>query len=113
MEHLPWPDVQPHWQTSAPINGYRARALDKKAVRHQLYVQQHNGDFRREKNTSIGENYIVVAYVYKRTAILLQAMKSRENTSMVAAFKSVYAKLKEKEQNKTIHVLDNKCSRVV
>ena len=59
-----------------------------------------------------GMNHIFVAYVYKLNAILLRSMKTREGASMVTAFKSIYVELKEKGHKPTLHVLDNKCSRI-
>ena len=38
-------------------------------------------------------NCIFVAYVYKLNAIFLRSMKSREDTSMVELFTSVYTEL--------------------
>jgi hypothetical protein len=60
-----------------------------------------------------GMNYIFVCYVYKLNTILLRAMKNREDTEMVIAFKSCYTELNTEGHHPTSHVLDNECSRAV
>ena len=58
-------------------------------------------------------DFMFACYVYKLNTILLRAMKSREDTEMVIAFKSCYTKLNVKGHHPTLHVLDNECSRAV
>ena len=58
-------------------------------------------------------NYIFVAYIYKLHGILLRSIKTREDASMVTAFKSVYTELKEKGHKLTFHVLGNECSLAI
>ena len=77
---------------------------------HTLYTDL-TGQFQAESYD--GMNYIFVAYIYKPNAILLQPIKSRENTSMVLVFQSVHAELETKGRTPNLHVLDNKCSRAV
>ena len=60
-----------------------------------------------------GMVYIFVAYVYKFNAILLHPMKSREDTSMVEAFTSIYTDLEAIGHKPKLHVLNNECSRAV
>ena len=46
-------------------------------------------------------------------AILLRSIKTQEDAIIISAFKSVYAKLKEKGHKPTLHVIANECSCVV
>ena len=58
-------------------------------------------------------NYIFVAYVYNLNSILLRSLKSREDTSMVDAFSSIYTKSEAAGHNPKLRVLDNECSCAV
>ena len=40
-------------------------------------------------------------------------MKNREDSSMITAFKSVYAQLEVTGHKPSLHILDNECSRAV
>ena len=57
--------------------------------------------------------YIFVAYAYQPNAIILEPMKSRESTSMVEAFQSVYEYLKKCGHKPKLNVIDNECSKAV
>ena len=69
------------------------------------------GRFPIESYTGI--KYMFEYYVYKFNTILLRAMKNREDTEMVIAFKSCCSKLNIKGHHPTLYVLDNECSRTV
>lgn len=56
-------------------------------------------------------HYIVVAYIYKLNTILLQPLKSREDTSFQS--QSVYTESEEKGHPPNLYVLDNKCSHAI
>ena len=54
--------------------------------------------------------YIFVAYVYDLNAIIVSAMSSRKDTSMVTAFTEVIATLKAGGYTPILNVMDNECS---
>ena len=57
--------------------------------------------------------YIFVAYVYDLNAIIVRAMPSRTDASMVTAFKEVITALKSRGYHPTLNVMDNECSAAV
>jgi hypothetical protein len=57
--------------------------------------------------------YIFVAYVYDLNAIIVCAMPSRTDTSMVTAFTKVITILKAGGYQPAHNVMDNKCSAAV
>ena len=60
-----------------------------------------------------GNQYIFLAYIYDANAILVRPMKNREASSHVAAFKSIYTYLKNRNFKPALHVMDNECSKIV
>ena len=44
---------------------------------------------------------------------MVRTMKSRKDEDMITTFKEVYDKLKTKEHQPNLHVLDNECSKAV
>jgi len=57
--------------------------------------------------------YIFVAYVYDLNAIIIHAMPSRTDASMVTAFREVITTLKTGEYHPALNVMDNECSAAV
>ncbi len=57
--------------------------------------------------------YIFVAYVYDLDAIIVRAMPSRTDASMVIAFTKVIATLKSSGYMPALNVMDNECSAAV
>ena len=60
-----------------------------------------------------GMQYIFVAYIYTKNAILIRAMPNRTDESMVKVFKEVYETFEERNWKPKIHILDNECSKAV
>ena len=60
-----------------------------------------------------GKNYIFIAYVYKLNTIFMLPMKSREDESMIGAFKEVYNKLEGLGHKPKLHILDNERSKCI
>ena len=60
-----------------------------------------------------GMQYIFVAYVYDLNAIIVRAMPSRTDASMVTAFTEVITTLKKRGYHPTLNVMDNECSAAV
>ena len=60
-----------------------------------------------------GNQYLFVAYLYDRNAILVRAMKSRKDDDMVAAFKDILQYLEARNAKPTLNVMDNECSKTV
>ena len=60
-----------------------------------------------------GMQYIFVAYVYDLNAIIVRAMPSRTDASMVTAFKEVITTLKTQGYHPALNVMDNECSAAV
>jgi hypothetical protein len=60
-----------------------------------------------------GMQYIFVAYVYDLNAIIVHAMPSRTDASMVTAFTEVITTLKTRGYHPTLNVMDNECSAAV
>ena len=60
-----------------------------------------------------GHLYLFVCYVYSKNAIIMQAMRSRNDESMVETFKSVYKFLQKHNCSPKLHVLNNECSKAV
>jgi metal-sulfur cluster biosynthetic enzyme len=57
--------------------------------------------------------YIFVAYVYDLNAIIVRAMPSRTDASMVTAFREVITTLKTGGYCPALNVMDNECSAAV
>jgi hypothetical protein len=57
--------------------------------------------------------YIFVAYVYDLNAIIVRAMPSRTDASMVTAFREVITTLKTGGYRPALNVMDNECSAAV
>ena len=57
--------------------------------------------------------YMFVAYIYDLGAIIVCAMPSRTNASMVTAFTEVIATLKAGQYTPALNVMDNECSAAV
>jgi hypothetical protein len=57
--------------------------------------------------------YIFVAYIYDLNAIIVRAMPSRTDASMVTAFTEVITTLKTRGYHPALNVLDNECSAAV
>ena len=57
--------------------------------------------------------YVFVAYIYDLNAILVCAMPSKNDGSMIAAFKDILATLNTRGYAPTISVMDNECSKAV
>jgi hypothetical protein len=57
--------------------------------------------------------YVFVAYIYDLNAIIIQAMPSCTNASMVQAFTEVISILKSDGYHLALNVMDNKCSTAV
>ncbi len=57
--------------------------------------------------------YIYVLYVYDLNAIIVHAMPSRTDASMVTAFTEVITILKTKGYHPALNVMDNECSAAV
>ena len=60
-----------------------------------------------------GKNYIFVAYVYSKNAILLRPLSARNDDNMVTTFQELYAYLGERGIKPRLHVLDNECSKAI
>ena len=60
-----------------------------------------------------GMQYIFVAYIYSKNAILMRAMPNRTDASMINVFKDIYETLKTRGWQPKLHVLDNECSKAV
>ncbi len=60
-----------------------------------------------------GMQYIFVAYVYSKNAILIRPMPSRSDQSMLDAFNNIYLTLESTNGKPRLHVLDNECSKAV
>jgi hypothetical protein len=57
--------------------------------------------------------YFFVAYIYDLNAILVRAMPSKNNPSMIAAFSDIFSTLAVHGYAPTLNVMDNKCSKAV
>jgi hypothetical protein len=57
--------------------------------------------------------YIFVAYVYDINAIIVRAMPTRMDTSMITAFKEVIAVLWTRGYRLALNIMDNECSTAV
>jgi hypothetical protein len=57
--------------------------------------------------------YVFVAYIYDLNAIIVRAMPSRTDASMVQAFTEVITILKSGGYHPALNVMDNKCSAAV
>jgi hypothetical protein len=57
--------------------------------------------------------YISVAYIYDLNAILVRAMPSKNNTTMITAFTKILATLAAHGYKPTLNVTDNECSKTV
>jgi hypothetical protein len=57
--------------------------------------------------------YVFIAYIYDHNAIIVRAMPSRTNASMVQAFTKVISILKPGGYHPALNVLDNECSAAV
>jgi hypothetical protein len=57
--------------------------------------------------------YVFVAYIYNLNAIIVRAMMSRTDASMVQAFTKVISTLKSGGYHPALNVMDNECSSMV
>jgi hypothetical protein len=57
--------------------------------------------------------YVVVAYIYDLNAIIIQAMLSGTDASMVQEFTKVIFVLKSEGYHPALNVMDNECSSMV
>ncbi len=57
--------------------------------------------------------YVFVAYIYNLNSIIVRAMPSRTDASMVQAFTKVISMLKSGGYHPALNVMDNKCSAAV
>jgi hypothetical protein len=57
--------------------------------------------------------YMVVAYIYNLDAILVWAIPSRTDGTIIAAFKDILATLNTHGYAPTLNVMDNECSKAV
>ena len=60
-----------------------------------------------------GNQYIFLTYVYDANAIIVRPMKSRTKEDILEVFKDVYEYLKKKKFAPKLHIMDNKCSKLV
>ena len=60
-----------------------------------------------------GKNYIFMAYVYSKNAVLLRPLAARNDDNMVKTFQELYAYLRERGIQPRLHVLDNECSKAI
>jgi hypothetical protein len=108
-----------------------ARAeVDRMFPQHEICTMQDVFCFATQANTITGTmytditgafpvrsfksmQYICVAYVYDLNAIIVCAMPSRTDASMVTAFTEVITTLKTGEYHPALNVVDNECSAAV
>ncbi len=57
--------------------------------------------------------YVFVAYIYDLNAILVHAMLSKNNATMIAAFSDIFSTLAAHGYAPTLNVMDNECSKAV
>ncbi len=57
--------------------------------------------------------YMFVAYIYDLNAILVQAMPSRNDGTMIAAFTAILTNLNACGYAPTLNVMDNECSKAI
>jgi hypothetical protein len=76
----------------------------------QVYTDQ-TGRFIIPSST--GNNYLLVLYDYDSNSILAEPMKNRTAKSILAAYKSVHAKLCAAGLRPKLQRLDNECSQVL
>jgi hypothetical protein len=60
-----------------------------------------------------GNQYLFVAYLYDRNAIIIRPMKSRKDEDMVTAFQEIIEYLDSRNAKPTLNVMDNECSKTV
>jgi hypothetical protein len=57
--------------------------------------------------------YVFVAYIYNLNAILVRAMPSKNNATMIVAFSDIFSTLAVHGYAPTLNVMDNECSKAV